>query len=235
MNGHEKPGSAIASRYQEVLDRVETACRRVRRDPASVRVIAVSKTKPLETVEAAWQAGIREFGENRAQELIDKADKARSDIRWHFIGHLQTNKVKQVVGRAALIHSVDSERLAVTINEEAARRGMVQQVLLQVNISEEGTKSGFGLKDLPDMLLNISGMEALKISGLMTIAPLTEDAEEIRRVFAALRELRDGLRGLPKGLDLELLSMGMTNDFEIAVEEGADLLRIGTAIFGHRG
>lgn len=235
MNGDEGLGSVIASRYREVLDRVETACARVRRDPASVRIIAVSKTQPLEAIEAARSAGIREFGENRAQEMADKAEGARSDIRWHFIGHLQTNKVKQVVGRAALIHSVDSERLAGMINEEAGKRGLIQQVLLQVNVSGEETKSGLGLKDLRGTLLNIRYMEALKVRGLMTIAPYTDDIEEVRKVFAALRELRDGLRDPRTGLDLDILSMGMTNDFEIAVEEGADLLRIGTAIFGSRG
>lgn len=197
-------------------------------------VVAVSKTQPLEVVDAAWRAGLRVFGENRAQELVEKSGGAHPGIEWHFIGHLQTNKVRQVVGRAALIHSVDSVRLAGIIAEEAEKKGLLQPVLLQVNVSGEQTKSGLGLKDLLETLKNIKDMNGISVRGLMTIAPFTEDRDEIRRVFAGLRELRDGARGEMPGIGLELLSMGMTNDFEIAVEEGADLLRIGTAIFGAR-
>jgi pyridoxal phosphate enzyme (YggS family) len=230
----EESTSDIERRYREVLHRIEAACGRSGRDPAQVKVVVVSKTQPLERVREAVGAGIRDFGENRSRELVEKADRLERNITWHFIGHLQTNKVRQVVGRASLIHSVDSERLAVAIAEEAAGRGIRQQVLLQVNVAEEESKSGLGVKDLPQALLNIMSMRSICVKGLMTIAPLTGDEDEIRRVFCGLRELRDETARLSPETDLELLSMGMTNDYEIAVEEGANLLRLGTAVFGPR-
>jgi pyridoxal phosphate enzyme (YggS family) len=230
----EESTSDIERRYREVLHRIEAACGRSGRDPAQVKVVVVSKTQPLERVREAVGAGIRDFGENRSRELVEKADRLERNITWHFIGHMQTNKVRQVVGRASLIHSVDSERLAVAIAEEAAGRGIRQKVLLQVNVAEEESKSGLGVKDLPQALLNIMSMRSICVKGLMTIAPLTGDEDKIRRVFCGLRELRDETARLSPETDLELLSMGMTNDYEIAVEEGANLLRLGTAVFGPR-
>ncbi len=230
----EEPPSDIEGRYREVLRRVEKICARCGRDPVQVKVVVVSKTQPLERVREAFIAGIRDFGENRSRELVEKADELNRGIAWHFIGHLQTNKVKQVVGRASLIHSVDSERLAAAIAGEAAGRGIRQPVLLQVNVAEEGSKSGLEVKDLPRALLNIMAMSNISLKGLMTIAPLTGNADEIRRVFSGLRDLRDEMARLYPAAGLELLSMGMTNDYEIAVEEGANLLRIGTAVFGPR-
>lgn len=226
---------SIARNYLEVAERVDQACRRAGRDPGSVRIIAISKTQPLERVRDAWGAGIREFGENRSKELAEKADAMGPGPVWHFVGHLQTNKVKQVVGRAALIHSVDSLHLARAIDQEASAGGLRQPVLLQVNVAGEETKSGFEAKGLDEALTNISMMRSLDIKGFMTIAPFTGDEEEIRRVFAALRGLREEAAELHPRMGLEWLSMGMTNDFEIAVEEGASILRIGTAIFGERG
>ncbi len=234
MEGEPALEAVIGARYREVLDRVGRACARAGRDPASVKVVAVSKTQPFEAVEAAWRAGLRSFGENRAQELVRKSGGGLPGIEWHFLGHLQTNKVRQVVGRAAMIHSVDTVRLAGIIAQEAERKGLVQPVLLQVNISGEESKSGMGRKDLEEALENIQVMSGIAVRGLMTIGPFTEDREELRRVFAELRGLRDEAREALPGAGLDLLSMGMTNDFEIAVEEGADLLRIGTAIFGGR-
>lgn len=231
----EEPPSEIGGRYREVLHRVEAACVRSGRDSAHVKVVVVSKTQPLERVREAFDAGIRDFGENRSQELVEKADGLDREIAWHFIGHLQTNKVRQVVGRASLIHSVDSERLAAVIDREAAAREICQPVLLQVNVAEEGSKSGLEVKDLTRAFLNIKSMSNISLKGLMTIAPLTEDEDEIRRVFSGLRVLRDEMARLHPETGLELLSMGMTNDYEIAVEEGADLLRIGTAVFLARG
>jgi pyridoxal phosphate enzyme (YggS family) len=234
LHNGEEPTSDIERRYREVLYRIEAACSRSGRDPAQVKVVVVSKTQSLERVREAIGAGIRDFGENRSRELVEKADGLERDIVWHFIGHLQTNKVRQVVGRASLIHSVDSERLAAVIAEEADVRGIRQQVLLQVNVAEEGSKSGLGVKDFPQAFLNIMSMRSICVKGLMTIAPLTGDEDEIRRVFSGLRELQDETARLYPQTNLELLSMGMTNDYEIAVEEGANLLRIGTAVFGPR-
>jgi PLP dependent protein len=237
MMGPEGNGgmSGVARNYREVVGRVEAACRRTGREPGSVRIIAISKTQPLERVREAWEAGIREFGENRARELVEKADVMGAGPAWHFVGHLQTNKVRQVVGRAVLIQSVDTVHLARAIDEEAGGRGIRQPVLLQVNVAGEETKSGFEPKGLDEALTNILSMGSLEVKGLMTIAPFTGDEDEVRRVFAALRELRDEATLLHPRMGLKWLSMGMTNDFEIAVEEGASLLRIGTAIFGGRG
>ncbi len=223
--------SGIRRRYEHVLRRVGDACKRSGRDPREVRVVAVSKNRSLREIEAAWRAGLRDFGENRAQELAEKLPIAPPGISWHFIGHLQTNKVKLVTGKVALIHSVDSLRLAEAIGREAGRRGIVQDVLLQLNTSGEQTKHGIAPEELEETLLNMRRIEGIKVRGLMTMAAFTADEEEIRRSFRTLRRCREEYGGRMQGISLDLLSMGMTNDFEIAVEEGADLLRIGTAIF----
>ena len=221
----------IRRRYRDLLRRVEEACLRSGRHPREVRVVAVSKNRTLREIEAAWRAGMREFGENRAQELAEKLGGAPPAISWHFIGHLQTNKVKIATGKVALIHSVDSLRLAEAIGREASRQGIVQEVLLQLNISEEPTKHGFRPEELEEALLNMKDIRGIRVRGLMTMAALTGDEGEIRRCFRTLRERRDEAVHRFPGLSLDLLSMGMSNDFEIAVEEGANLLRIGTAIF----
>jgi pyridoxal phosphate enzyme (YggS family) len=228
--------AAIAENYRKVRERVDRACLRAGRDPRGVKIVAVSKNRGLEEVEAAWRAGIREFGENRAQEFSWKYGGGPQGASWHFIGHLQTNKVKMVVGKAVLIHSVDSLRLAEALGGEAVRCGVVQDVLLQLNLSGEPSKHGVPPEELEGLLLNTLNVEGIRVKGLMTMAALTEDEGEIRRTFAALRKCREDMAARHAGVALDILSMGMTNDFEIAVEEGADLLRIGTAIFeGTRG
>ncbi len=235
--GDETAGSlrgTISDNYREVLARIERACLRAGRDPDEVKVVAVSKNRSLEEIEAAWNAGMRDFGENRAQEFSQKFAEGPRGAVWHFIGHLQTNKVKMVVGRARLIHSVDSLRLAEAIGREAGRLGIVQEALLQLNLSGEPGKYGIPEQELEDFLLNIRDIEGLRIRGLMTMAALTTDESEIRRTFSALRRCREEMAERHPELGLGVLSMGMTNDFEIAVEEGADLLRIGTAIFEGR-
>jgi hypothetical protein len=224
----------IEGRYRRLRERIEAAAKRVGRDPATIRLVAVSKNQPIEKIVAAFRAGIREFGENRAQEFLSKEDSLNLEIIWHFVGHLQTNKVKQVVGKAALIHSLDSLRLAEEIEKRAASRGLKQQVLLQVNVSGEESKFGFEEEELEEVLKTVASMDHLLPRGFMAIGPLTEDQEEIRRAFRRLREIRDESRRSFPEMDLNLLSMGMTSDFEIAVEEGSDILRIGTAIFGPR-
>jgi PLP dependent protein len=191
----------------------------------------VTKTVGVEEVTAALAAGVRDFGENRVQEFLGKYGLF-PEARWHFIGTLQTNKVKDVVGKAHLIHSVDSMRLLSHIERRAAERGVIQPVLLQVNISGEHAKHGLTVADLPDAIREASRMDSIEVRGLMTMAPLAR-AEDVRWVFRELREARDSLRAtLPDRVELEHLSMGMSGDFRVAVEEGATIVRIGRALFG---
>ncbi len=214
---------SFAERLGAVRERIAEAARRAGRDPGSVRLVAVSKTQPVEAVRDAVAAGHTLFGENRAQELVAKADEVAAD--WHFIGHLQTNKVRQVVGRATLIHAVDSKALA----EEIARR-KGPPVLVQVNTSGEGTKSGVEPADALRFCEEVAALCDLR--GLMTIPAPAEDPEDSRAAFRLLREL--ALEGRANGLALDELSMGMSHDFEVAIEEGATLVRLGTILFGAR-
>jgi len=225
----------IAERCRAVQARIEKAAREAGREPDLIRLVAVAKTVTPEAVRAAWAAGLRAFGENRAQEFQRKvAALADLEITWHFIGHLQTNKVKLVVPMAALIHSVDRWELA----EEIARRvppGRVQPVLVQVNTTQEPSKSGVVPGDLTALLDRLTHLPALAVQGLMTIGPFTEDRDAIRRAFAALRTACERERRVARpNAELRELSMGMTGDFEIAIAEGATILRVGTAIFGPR-
>ena len=213
----------FADRLAVVQARIADAARRANRDPASVRLVAVSKTQPVEAVHEAVAAGQKLFGENRAQELVQKADAVPAE--WHFIGHLQTNKVRQVVGRATLIHGVDSLALA----EEIARR-KGPPVLVQVNTSGEESKSGVDPAEAIRFCTEVAGVCELR--GLMTIPAPTEDPEGSRSAFRALREL--AAEGRAKGLGTQELSMGMSDDFEVAIEEGATLVRLGTILFGAR-
>jgi PLP dependent protein len=220
----------VADNLAEVQRRIEAACGFVRRDAASVRLVAVSKTKPIEAVLEAFTAGQTAFGENYAQELRDKAD-ALPEADWHFIGALQTNKAKLVVGRAALVHTCDRPALAEELNKRAAANSLVQRVLVEVNIGREPQKGGALPEHVEPLVRRIVDLPALACDGLMCIPPSGDDP---RRHFRALRELRDRLRDA--GLDvLAELSMGMSADYEIAIEEGATIVRVGTAIFGERG
>ncbi len=227
----EPAGAAeIGQRYRRILQQVATAAARAGRDPAAVRVIAVSKKHPPSAIEQAVAADITDFGENFVQELIDKQARLSDigDVRWHFIGRLQRNKVKYLVGKVDLIHAVDSERLALEIGKRAAAAGVVQRVLIAVNIAEEDSKSGLGPADLPEILGRIDELDGIVCAGLMTMPPLAADPDSNRVYFRQLRELRD--TWVPQGE----LSMGTTQDFAVAVEEGATLVRVGTAIFGPR-
>ncbi len=222
---------AVAERYQAVRRAVADAADVVGRDPDDVTIVAVTKTVGIEDIRHALDAGIVDFGENRVQEFLGKYGLF-PDARWHFIGSLQTNKVKDVVGRAWLIHSVDSCHLLREIDRRASQAGVVQRVLLQVNVSGEASKHGFCTDELPDALIEASHCASVEVCGLMTMAPYGRP-EEVRWVFRDLKELRDSLREMPlNGVELDELSMGMTNDYRVAVEEGATIVRVGRAIFG---
>jgi PLP dependent protein len=223
--------SSVAVRYEAVRRQVADAADHCGRHPDDVTIVAVTKTVGVPEVRAALAAGILDFGENRVQEFLGKYGLF-PEARWHFIGTLQTNKVKDVVGRAHLIHSVDSLRLLSHIDRRATEQGVIQPVLLQVNISGEGSKHGFVVADLDDALDEASRMDSIEVRGLMTMAPLAR-AEDVRWVFRELREVRDALRAtLRDRVELEELSMGMSGDFRVAVEEGATIVRIGSALFG---
>jgi pyridoxal phosphate enzyme (YggS family) len=223
--------NAVASRYEAVRRQVADAADAVGRDPGEVLIVAVTKTHGIEVIRQAIEAGLDDFGENRVQEFLGKYGLFPT-ARWHFIGSLQTNKAKDVVGKASLIHSVDSVKLLAEIDKRAGAAGVVQPVLLEVNVSGETSKHGFAPDDVRDALVEASHLSAVAVKGLMTMAPFGRP-EDARWVFRDLRELRDSLREMPlNGVELDELSMGMSNDFRVAVEEGATIVRVGTAIFG---
>jgi len=221
----------IAARWAAVRARVDAAARRAGRDPADVTIVAVSKTHPAAAAVAAIAAGAVDLGENYAQELVAKAAEVAAltgaPVRWHFIGRLQRNKAKLVAGKVALVHAVDSVELGVELGKRAAAVGAVQPVLIAVNLAGEATKGGVVEGEVEAIVAALRGASGVRVDGLMTMPPPVDDAEQVRPQFRALRELRDRL-------GLSLLSMGMTGDFEVAIEEGATHVRIGTAIFGSR-
>lgn len=224
----------IPERVRAVRRRIEEAAAACGRDPAEIRLVAVSKTWPPQAVVAAHEAGLGVFGENYVQEARDKiAALAALPLRWHLIGHLQTNKAKFAVRLFDLIHTLDSVRLAREIDRLAARLPKVQDVLIQVSLAGEETKSGASPAEVPALLAEASRLSHLRVLGLMTIPPYFDDPERARPYFARLRALRDRLEE-ESGIALPELSMGMTGDFEAAIAEGATLVRIGTAIFGNR-
>jgi pyridoxal phosphate enzyme (YggS family) len=223
---------AIASRLEAVRRSIADAADVAGRDPAEVTLVAVTKTVGPDAVRQAAAAGCHDFGENRVQELIGKHGLFPEE-RWHFIGTLQTNKARDVVGRAHLIHSIDSLRLLQVVARHAEEAGVVQPVLLQVNVSGEESKHGIAAADTADVLRTACDLPSVEVRGLMTMAPFASRPEDVRWVFRELRELLERLQAQHIGPhDLTELSMGMTNDFEIAVEEGATLVRVGRAIFG---
>jgi pyridoxal phosphate enzyme (YggS family) len=218
---------SIAESLARVRERIAAACERAGRSPDEVTLVGVSKGFPAEAVAGAFDAGVQDMGENRVQEAVDKIDALASmgrRPRWHLVGHLQTNKAKTAVGRFAILHSVDSIRLAQALSQRA--EGPVP-ILLEVNVAQEASKFGFAPQEVDAALRAIAPLPNLDARGLMTVAPFTDDPETVRPVFRRLRELRDSL-------GLRELSMGMTDDFEVAIEEGATMVRIGRAIFGPR-
>ncbi|MBO4838456.1 MAG: YggS family pyridoxal phosphate-dependent enzyme [Lachnospiraceae bacterium] len=225
----------IAENLELINARIAAACEQAGRPRDSVRLIAVSKTKPAEMVAEAYAAGQRLFGENHAQELTAKKPVLPDDIEWHFIGNLQRNKVKYVVGAAALIHSVNSAALAKEIDRVAGNRGLTQDVLAEINVGGEESKQGADADEARNLVEAIAALPHLRLRGLMTVAPPADDPETVRPVFRRLREMLAEYAPLTREPELfDQLSMGMTGDFEAAIEEGATCVRIGTAIFGAR-
>lgn len=225
----------LAFNLQEVENKIQEACKKAKRSREEVTLIAVSKTKPVSMLQEVYDLGIRDFGENKVQELNEKAPQLPADLRWHMIGHLQRNKVRQVIDKAVLIHSVDSVRLAETIEIEAAKKDIIVNILLEVNVAEEDSKFGLKLEEVLSTVEEIAAMPHIRIQGLMTIAPFVENPEENRTVFARLKKLSvDIAKKNIDNVSVNILSMGMTNDYQVAIEEGATMIRVGTGIFGER-
>ena len=225
----------VKNQYCEVQERVRKACLRSGRDPKDVTLIAVSKTKPLEMLLEAYDAGARDFGENKVQEILEKYPEMPEDARFHMIGHLQRNKVRQVIDKVSLIHSVDSLRLARQIEEESAKAGRITPILLEVNVAREESKFGFFMEEVERAAEEIAAFSHIVVKGFMTIAPFVENPEENRKVFQDLYQLSVDITN--KNIDnmsMGVLSMGMSGDYEVAIEEGATMVRVGTSIFGHR-
>ena len=214
---------------------IEQACKNAGRSRDEVTLIAVSKTKPVEMLQEIYDENIRDFGENNVQELCSKMGQLPSDIRWHMIGHLQRNKVKYIVGKVELIHSVDTYRLAEEINIQAKKQNVIVPILVEVNIAHEESKFGISAEDAILLVEEISKLENIRIKGLMTIAPYVENPEDNRLYFRKIKQLSVDITN--KNIDnvfMEILSMGMTGDYMVAIEEGATMVRVGTGIFGER-
>ena len=225
----------LKDQLQEVEKRIQAACDRAGRKREEVTLIAVSKTKPVETLQEAYDLGVRIFGENKVQELTAKYEALPKDIHWHMIGHLQTNKVKYIIDKAELIHSVDSLKLAETIEKEAAKHDLIADILVEVNVAEEESKFGMKMEEVIPFVEKVSAFPHVRVRGLMTIAPFVEDPEENRSIFADLHKLYIDIKKNNHDNDtVSVLSMGMTNDYEVAIEEGATMVRVGTGIFGAR-
>ena len=227
--------SELFDNIKDVEKNIDSSVNKSNRNREDVTLIAVSKTKPAEMIQKLYDAGYRDFGENYVQELSEKMNLLPDDIRWHMIGHLQTNKIKYIIDKVYMIHSVDSVHLAQAIGKEALKRNLTAKILLEVNVAGEDTKFGFTSENLEENFRQIKDIEGIVVLGLMTSAPYVENAEENRQYFVKLRSLMVDLKD--KGLynkNRFFLSMGMTCDYTVAIEEGADFVRVGTAIFGAR-
>ena len=225
----------IKEQLEIVENNICRACSKSKRNREEVTLIAVSKTKHVEDLKEAYACGMRYFGENKVQEIMDKYPQMPADVKWHMIGHLQRNKVKYIIDKAAMIHSVDSLRLAETIQTEAAKHQVSVPILLEVNVAEEDSKFGLSVKDTLPLAEQISTFPNLQIKGLMTIAPFVENPEENRWVFRQLKKLSVDIDEKNiDNVDMCVLSMGMTGDYEVAIEEGSTMVRVGTGIFGSR-
>ena len=225
----------ILDNIKQVEENIIKSCEKVGRDPKEVTLIAVSKTKPYTAIEEALPSGVLDYGENKVQELTEKYEILPKDIRWHMIGHLQRNKVKYLVGKVELIHSVDSLRLANQIETEFAKKNEIANILIEVNMANEESKFGITSETTEQLVREISKLEHVRIKGLMTIAPYTDNPETNREYFRNMKKLSVDIT--EKNIDnvsMDILSMGMTNDYEVAIEEGATMVRVGTGIFGAR-
>ena len=227
--------SMLLDNLKDVEERIQAACDRSGRKREDVLLVAVSKTKPVEMIEEVMTAGIVDFGENKPQELRDKYEVLPQNLRFHMIGHLQTNKIKYVIDRVVLIHSIDSIHLAEAVNAEAKKHNRIMPVLVEVNVAQEESKSGFLVEKAENAIREIAKLSNIRVEGLMTIAPFVENAEENRQYFVKLRKLSVDIAA--KNIDnvtMNVLSMGMTGDYQTAIEEGATMVRVGTGIFGTR-
>ena len=225
----------LCENLNKIEDNVDAACRKAGRSRDEVTLIAVSKTKPVEMLSTIYNQGIRDFGENKVQEMCDKMEQLPSDIRWHMIGHLQTNKVKYIVGHTTLIHSVDSLHLAKEIEKQAEKKDVTVDILVEVNIAEEESKFGIHKEETYELVRQIAALPHVHICGLMTIAPYVENPEDNRMYFRGIRQLSvDIAEQNIDNVDMDVLSMGMTGDYMVAIEEGATMVRVGTGIFGER-
>lgn len=225
----------IKENLNTVNNTIISACEKAGRAPKEVTLIAVSKTKPVELLTQAYELGCRHFGENKVQELVDKYEIMPKDVKWHMIGHLQRNKVKYIVDKVFLIHSVDSLKLAEEISKEALKKKVTVAVLIEVNVAGEETKFGVSAAETEGLVREIAKLPGIRIKGLMTIAPYVDDSEENRQYFACLKQLAvDINRKSIDNVNMNVLSMGMTGDYAVAIEEGADYVRVGTGIFGER-
>ena len=225
----------VRENLAQVRKHMEEACRRAGRQTDEVTLIAVSKTKPVGMLMEAYEAGARDFGENKVQEILEKRPEIPADARFHMIGHLQRNKVRQVIDQVTLIHSVDSLRLAEQIEHEAAKKELHADILLEVNVAREESKFGFFLEEVEAAMREISKYPHITVKGLMTIAPYVEDPEENRDIFKKLHQVFIDMKS--KNIDnsnMSVLSMGMTGDYQVAIEEGSTMIRVGTGIFGAR-
>lgn len=225
----------ITENLEQVRKNIDEACRMAGRDPKEVTLIAVSKTKPVSMLKEAYDAGARCFGENKVQEIMDKHPQLPEDIQWHMIGHLQRNKVKYIVDKVSMIHSVDSLRLAQTIEQEAAKHNVCVPVLLEVNVAQEESKFGLKMDEVLPLIDTIADFPHIKVQGLMTIAPYVENAEDNRDFFRQLKKLSVDIEAKNiNNVSMSVLSMGITGDYQVAVQEGATMVRVGTGIFGER-
>lgn len=225
----------IQKNLENVRKNMENACERAGRSMDEITLIAVSKTKPLPMLEEAYANGYRHFGENKVQELVDKEEKLPKDIHWHMIGHLQTNKVKYIVDKVFMIHSVDSLKLAQEISRQALLKNVDVSILIEVNIANEETKFGVAYEDALTFVEKVASLPAIHVKGLMAIAPYVEIADKNREYFAKLKQLSVDI--MSKNIDnvtMDVLSMGMSGDYQVAIEEGATMVRVGTGIFGER-
>ncbi|MDE6219430.1 MAG: YggS family pyridoxal phosphate-dependent enzyme [Lachnospiraceae bacterium] len=228
-------GVSIEENLKVVKNVIAAECQKSGRSPEEVTLIAVSKTKPVELLREAYECGCRDFGENKVQELLEKYEALPKDIRWHMIGHLQRNKVKYIVDKVYLIHSVDSLRLAEEISKEAVKKNVCVNILVEVNVANEETKYGTTCEEAIQLVQDITKLPNIRVKGLMTIAPFVENAEKNRPIFSILKKISVDI--MDKNIDniiMEILSMGMTGDYAVAVSEGATCVRVGTGIFGVR-
>lgn len=225
----------IKENLQEITDKVKAAAERAGREKEEITLIAVSKTYPVESIQEALIQGADHFGENKVQELMDKIPEITEIVHWHLIGHLQTNKVKYIVGKVDLIHSVDSLKLAQEIQKQSAKVNVISNILIEVNVSKEDSKHGIYIEEVESLVRQIAILSNVRIKGFMTVAPYVQNPEENRGVFRKLYNLSvDIQKQNIDNISTEILSMGMSNDFEVAIEEGATMIRVGTAIFGTR-